>query len=83
MVESNRILGPIFFFSYVVLIVFILLNMFLSIMNAAFAKIRHETEAIDGEMAIVEFMMERFKRWTGFSEPRLKAVNKRLNYIEG
>ncbi|XP_072035408.1 LOW QUALITY PROTEIN: polycystin-1-like protein 2 [Amphiura filiformis] len=82
MKETNRILGPMFFFAYVVLIVFVLLNMFLSIINQSFSKVRHETNAIDGEMEIVDFMMERFKRWTGFSEPRVKTKEKKFLYIE-
>ena len=84
MIDANRILGPIFFFSYVSVVVWVLLNMFLSIINASFSQIRNETEAIDGELEIVEFMIERFKRWTGFSEPRIKKTDTdKHGYIEG
>ncbi|XP_033630034.1 polycystic kidney disease 2-like 2 protein [Asterias rubens] len=83
MISVNRILSPVFFFTYVVIIVFVMLSMFLSIINETFGKVRRDNKALENELEIVEFMMERFKRWSNFSERRLmKKPTKTYNYTE-
>jgi hypothetical protein len=39
---TNRVLGPVLFFSFMVLVTFVLLNMFLAIINDAFHEIQNE-----------------------------------------
>ncbi|XP_071797014.1 polycystin-1-like protein 2 isoform X2 [Asterias amurensis] len=83
MISVNRILSPVFFFTYVVIIVFVMLSMFLSIINETFGKVRRDNKALENELEIVEFMMERFKKWSNFSERRLmKKPTKTYNYTE-
>ncbi|XP_071965638.1 polycystin-1-like protein 2 [Antedon mediterranea] len=84
MTQTNRVLGPIFFFSFILMIVFILMNMFLTIINEAFARTRAETSRRQNSLEIVEFMIQRFKVWTGFAEKRVRKVPRRKHtYIEG
>ncbi|XP_038066719.1 polycystic kidney disease protein 1-like 2 [Patiria miniata] len=83
MISVHSFLGPAFFFTYVVIIVFIMINMFLSIIMETFGKVRHDNEAIENELEIVEFMMQRFKRWSGYSERRLIKPVQKEEYIEG
>ncbi|XP_063961569.1 polycystin family receptor for egg jelly-like [Lytechinus pictus] len=67
MVQTSRHLGPLFFFCYVIIIIFICLNMFLSIINEAFARVRQENSKMDNELEIVDFMMGRFKKFVGLT----------------
>ncbi|XP_070579640.1 polycystin-1-like [Ptychodera flava] len=83
MVNANRILGPLFFFHYVLLVMFILLNMFLSIINEGFSAVKAENDKMENELEIVDFMVERFKQFTGMSEPRTRKLLPTYNYVEG
>ncbi|XP_036357895.1 polycystin-1-like isoform X2 [Octopus sinensis] len=59
------ILCPLIFAMFVVTITFILLNMFLSILNEAFASVKEDLDKQSNEYEIVNFMVGRFKTWTG------------------
>ncbi|XP_033100141.1 polycystic kidney disease and receptor for egg jelly-related protein-like [Anneissia japonica] len=83
MQEENRVLGAVFFFSFMMTIVFVLMNLFLTIINEAFSRTREDNERLNNELEIVDFMVYRFKLWTGFKEKRIKVPRKKYNYIEG
>ena len=63
--EANRVIGPIFFYSYTVSMVFILINMFLSIINDAFNAVRSDVGNQSNEYEIVDFMVHRLKENIG------------------
>lgn len=67
MMGANRIIGPIFFYTYTVSMVFVLINMFLSIINDAFAEVRSDVEKQSNEFEIVDFMVHRLKENIGKS----------------
>ena len=67
MSKANRIIGPIFFYSYTVSMVFILINMFLSIINDAFTEVRSDVEKQSNDYEIVDFMIHRLKENIGKS----------------
>ena len=67
MSKANRIIGPIFFYSYTVSMVFILINMFLSIINDAFTEVRSDVEKQSNDYEIADFMIHRFKEIMGRS----------------
>ena len=67
MLYANRIIGPIFFCSYTVFMVFILINMFVSIINDAFTEVRSDVEKQSNEYEIVDFMIHRLKENIGKS----------------
>ena len=67
MMEANRIIGPIFFYTYTISMVFVLINMFLSIINDAFAEVRSDVEKQSNEYEIVDFMVHRLKENIGKS----------------
>ncbi|XP_072168153.1 polycystin-2-like protein 1 [Diadema setosum] len=77
MLQASRYLGPVFFFCYVVVIMFICLNMFLSIINEAFTQVRLENARAENELEIVDFMMDRFKKWVGLGQPDGPASQRR------
>ncbi|XP_077979562.1 polycystin-1-like [Glandiceps talaboti] len=83
MVMASRYLGPIFFFHYVIIVMFVMLNMFLSIINEGFSRAKANNDRLKNELEIVDFMIDRFKKWTGFSEKRIQNSVKAYQYLEG
>ena len=63
--EANRVLGPAYFFFYMLFVVFILLNMFLSILNETFAAVRHDLSQQSNDYEIVDFMLKNLRNWVG------------------
>ena len=65
MSQANRIIGPIFFYSYTVSMVFILINMFVTIINDTFTEVRSDVEKQSNDYEIVDFMIHRLKKNIG------------------
>ncbi|XP_028406520.1 polycystin-1-like isoform X2 [Dendronephthya gigantea] len=57
---TNRIIGPIFFFTYILVMVMILMNVFLSIINDTFNEVNSDATKQSSESEIADFMMDRF-----------------------
>jgi hypothetical protein len=60
--DAAAFLGPFCFSLFIVLVVFICLNMFISIINDSFRRVkqhRHDNEEI------ISFMLTKFQRWIG------------------
>ena len=54
-------LGPFFFFIYVVTVAYILINMFLSILNESFSAVRQDISKQNNDYEMVDFVIRRFK----------------------
>ncbi|KAL4239265.1 hypothetical protein ACF0H5_000082 [Mactra antiquata] len=65
MLAVNQWMTQIFIFLFVVTITFIVVNMLLSILNDTFTAVRNDKNKQKNDYEIVEFMMGRFKMWTG------------------
>jgi hypothetical protein len=61
--EAGTFLGPFCFSLFIILVVFICMSMFISIIIGSFRRARANIKNNDQE--IVSFMMKRFQRWTG------------------
>ena len=64
-IQYSPILGTAFFLMYMVLCFFIMLTMFMAIMDEAFAAVREDMEKQSNEFEMVDYCVERFLRWTG------------------
>ncbi len=62
---TRPLLGPLLFILYVCTTTFLLINMFVSIINESFGAVRADVESRDNEYEIVEFMVRRFKLFIG------------------
>jgi hypothetical protein len=60
--EAALFLGPFCFSLFIILVVFICMSMFLSIINDSFHLARQNT---NDDQEIVSFMFKKFLRWTG------------------
>jgi polycystin 1L2 len=65
MVRTSPILGPLFFFIYIVIVFCILVNMFVIILNKSFAQVRADISKQSNEYEIVNFMVDSFLKWSG------------------
>lgn len=91
MTNANRIIGPFFFYFYTVIMVFILINMFLSIINDSFAEVKSDVNKQSNDYEIVDFMVHRLKENIGktmgnaivpiYKEPKTK-LEKDFDAIE-
>lgn len=63
--RTNRVLGPIMFFFYSIGVVFILINMFLSIIIENFKKVKQDNDLQSNEHEIIDFMTDQFLNWLG------------------
>lgn len=80
---ANRILGPLCFFLYVFTVMWTLLNMLLSIINEAFSQVRAEEANKENEKEVVDFMITKFKHWSGFAAKKSAMDSKTFTYVEG
>lgn len=72
--SSDRVLGPLYFFTYMYVIVFFLMNMFLAIINDSFAEVKELENESSNEYEIVEFILTRFKAQFNF----MRSPNKQI-----
>ncbi|CAH3175942.1 unnamed protein product [Porites evermanni] len=76
--DTNRILGPLFFFGFMFMMSFVLINMFLSIVVDSFLVVKHDNDKQSNEYEIVDFIIERFKLWSGIGKTRRPHSRRRV-----
>jgi polycystin 2 len=54
---ANRILGPIFFMTYFFFVFFVLLNMFLAIINDTYSDIKEEVKTAQNAVVVTDYFM--------------------------
>ena len=73
---ANRILGPIFFITYVFFVFFVLINMFLAIINDTYAEVKEELAQQESEFEIADYFKKGYdKMMTKLSFKREKIVD--------
>ena len=65
LIQASAFLGPFCFSLFILLVVFICLSMFLSIINDSFRRAR---ENIHHNQQIISFMLNKFQRWIGMTK---------------
>ena len=63
--EVNAVIGPIFFFAYILVLVFVVINVLVSILNESFYRIRAERELVSKDYKMVNFIMEQLSKVIG------------------
>ncbi len=66
LIQTAPFLGPLCFSLFIILVVFICMNVFLSIINESFHRAR-EKKSNDQEM--LSYIFKKFLRWTGLKKP--------------
>jgi polycystin 1L2 len=64
---ASPLLGTLMFFVYMVVVFFIMLTMFVVIVEEAFTAVRDDISKQSNEHEMVEFIMRKFQQWSGIS----------------
>ena len=78
--STNRILGPLFFFLYIIMVNWILMNMFVSIINDAFEDVQADVKKQDNDYEIIDFIMDHFKAWSGFGRSKKSQIQENIRW---
>ncbi|XP_031568597.1 polycystic kidney disease protein 1-like 2 [Actinia tenebrosa] len=70
--DAHRIIGPIMFFFFMVIVQFILVNMFIGILSDSFNMVRTDAAAQSNEYEIVDFMVRKMSSLIGLSNVAIK-----------
>ena len=62
----NRILGPLFGFSFVLLNAFIFVNFFVAMLNDTHASVKHNVDKQSEEYEMADFILDRLQEFLGF-----------------
>lgn len=73
--SANRILGPVFFICYVFFVFFVLLNMFLAIINDTYSEVKAEIAAQKNEFEIGDYFKRGYNNMLGKMGSRNKAID--------
>ena len=65
LLHANRILGPVFAFSFIFLNMFIFVNFFVAILNDSLEEVRDNTDMQSEEFEMSDFILERLKELLG------------------
>ena len=78
----DHVIGPLFFFTFVLFVSWILINMFMAILDDAYNRVRLECGTMSNEYEIIDFFLARFRAWFGVRKvkvpPRARWQNARL-----
>ncbi|CAF0976109.1 unnamed protein product [Adineta ricciae] len=72
--QAHRILGPIFFLAYVFFVFFVLMNMFLAIINDTYMEVKAELQKKQSRFALTDFVKQGYTKM----RDRLAAKHNRL-----
>ncbi|XP_065653607.1 location of vulva defective 1-like [Hydra vulgaris] len=76
----NSVLGPIFFFGFNVLVNWIIMNIFISILNDTFSIVRANPDYKNYYYEMVDFILKRVKGW--FKHGQKKPLTKTRTHLE-
>ncbi|XP_008299247.1 polycystic kidney disease 2-like 1 protein [Stegastes partitus] len=68
--RANRVLGPIYFVTYVFFVFFVLLNMFLAIINDTYSEVKEELSSQKDELQITDLIKQSYSKT--FTKLKLK-----------
>ncbi|GAB1302455.1 Polycystic kidney disease 2-like 1 protein [Apodemus speciosus] len=60
--NANRILGPVYFVTYVFFVFFVLLNMFLAIINDTYSEVKEELAAQKDQLQLSDFLKQSYNK---------------------
>ncbi|NXT17899.1 PK2L1 protein, partial [Syrrhaptes paradoxus] len=76
--NANRVLGPIYFVTYVFFVFFVLLNMFLAIINDTYSEVKEELSSQKDELQLSDILKQSYNR----TLMRLKLKKERISDVQ-
>ena len=78
LVMVNPLLGPLYFFGFIGLNVFILMNMFLAIINDSYSEIQEEEKDVENEYEVLDYVVEKLQTALNVKQKQAKVSPKKL-----
>ncbi|KAK7901704.1 hypothetical protein WMY93_018473 [Mugilogobius chulae] len=76
--RANRVLGPIYFVTYVFFVFFVLLNMFLAIINDTYSEVKEELSSQKDELQITDIIKQSYMK----TFTKLKLKKEKISDVE-
>ncbi|XP_019473155.1 polycystic kidney disease 2-like 1 protein isoform X2 [Meleagris gallopavo] len=76
--NANRVLGPVYFVTYVFFVFFVLLNMFLAIINDTYSEVKEELSSQKDELQLSDILKQSYNR----TLMRLKLKKERISDVQ-
>ncbi|XP_053188741.1 polycystic kidney disease 2-like 1 protein [Scomber japonicus] len=76
--RANRVLGPIYFVTYVFFVFFVLLNMFLAIINDTYSEVKEELSSQKDELQITDIIKQSYMK----TFMKLKLKNEKISDVQ-
>lgn len=76
--NANRLLGPIYFVTYVFFVFFVLLNMFLAIINDTYSEVKEELSSQDNELQFSDILKQSYNK----TLLKLKLKKERISDVQ-
>ncbi|XP_065671371.1 uncharacterized protein LOC100214107 isoform X13 [Hydra vulgaris] len=80
--KANSVLGPIFFFGFNFVVLWVVMNIFVSILNDAFSTVREDIQNKANEYEMVDFILDHFKGWFGWRVPKMAVSTNQYNNVQ-
>jgi polycystin 2 len=83
--EANRVLGPIFFMTYVFVVFFVLLNMFLAIINDTYSEVKADIANQKSEFEISDYFKKGYEKMVGklnFKRDKIADIQEALAHAD-
>ncbi|XP_061693168.1 polycystin-2-like protein 1 [Syngnathoides biaculeatus] len=76
--RANRVLGPMYFVTYVFFVFFVLLNMFLAIINDTYSEVKEELSSHKDELQITDIIKQSYMK----TFMKLKLKNEKISDVQ-
>ncbi|KAM7016379.1 polycystin-2-like protein 1 [Passerculus sandwichensis] len=76
--NANRVLGPLYFVTYVFFVFFVLLNMFLAIINDTYSEVKEELSSQKDELQLSDILKQSYHR----TLTRLKLKKEQISEVQ-
>uniref|UniRef100_A0A8C2U7Y5 Polycystin 2 like 1, transient receptor potential cation channel n=1 Tax=Coturnix japonica TaxID=93934 RepID=A0A8C2U7Y5_COTJA len=76
--NANRVLGPVYFVTYVFFVFFVLLNMFLAIINDTYSEVKEELSSQKDELQLSDILKQSYNR----TLMRLKLKKEQISDVQ-
>ncbi|XP_063019699.1 polycystin-2-like protein 1 [Melospiza melodia melodia] len=76
--NANRVLGPLYFVTYVFFVFFVLLNMFLAIINDTYSEVKEELSSQKDELQLSDILKQSYNR----TLMRLKLKKEQISEVQ-
>ena len=81
---ADRVIGPVFFFTYVMFVCWILVTMFVAILTDSYHEVQDRCFGMSNDYEIVDFILARLRAWAGFRrKKKVSMIRVKMKSLRG